>query len=402
MRGEYMLQKITTDQLAVGMYVSDVGVSWMKNPYLYSREGRIASEEQLRAIRAEGYRELFIDLTRCDPGCLPPDLAALLPGETPEYREPPPPTVSLEEELIAAGGIYKDSMFYVHDLMDNMRQGSFDMPAAEPVVESILQSVDRNADALFGLCKLRQTDSYTYTHCVNVSVLCVMFARAMGAGPDELHAIGMGGLFHDLGKALIPLRILNAPRRLTESEFAVMQRHPSLGFEQLEKVRGVPEDVLRIVIEHHEKYNGQGYPKQLPGTAISFVGKVSAIVDVYDALTSRRVYKEPMSLSKSLGILYSMRGKDLHPGFVEHFIRLLGVYPLGSAVELEDGTRAVVAASTPGKPLLPTVKLVKSRDGKNLSLKEVDLSELGYPPVTRAIGPEELGMDPAKALGIAS
>jgi putative nucleotidyltransferase with HDIG domain len=373
----------------------------MQNPYLYSREGRIASEEQVRTILAEGYQEAFIDLIRCDTGCLPPDLAALLPSVSGQaYQDPPPPKVALAEELPAAKGIYQDAMFYAHSLMDSMRQGSFDMPAAESVVENILSSVDRNADALFGLCKLRQTDSYTYTHCVNVSVLSVMFARGMGALQNQLHAIGMGGLFHDLGKSLIPLHILNAPRRLTEPEFQVMQSHPTLGYEQLRKITDVPPEVLQIVIEHHEKHNGEGYPRKLPGAAISFAGKIAAIVDVYDALTSRRVYKEPMSLSKSLGILYSMRAKDLHPEYVEHFIRLLGVYPIGSAVELEDGTRAVVAGVNHGKPLLPTVRMVKDKAGHSLALKEVNLAEQGTPAVAKSISPQELGVDPGKILGL--
>ncbi len=399
-----MFNKISVNDLRAGMFVVDTDVSWLKHPYLYSVEGLLATSAEIDRIRSDGYLETFIDLTRCAPGSLPFDLAQLvLPGQgaaPPAEYTPPPPRVPLAEELRAARSIYRASLFQAKEMMDNMRKGIFDMPQAEPVVDSILESLDRNADALVGLCKLRQTDDYTYTHCVNVSVLTVMLARGLGATGDKLHAIGMGGLFHDLGKALIPLRVLNAPRKLSDEEFAIMRRHPLLGYEQIKEVQGVPPEVLQIVLEHHEKHNGQGYPRGLSGADISFAGQISSLVDVFDALSSRRVYKEALPLSKALSIMYSMRDKDFAGAMLERFIRLLGVYPVGSAVELEDGRYGVVASSNPAQPLHPTVILVRDKEGKALERKVYDLAATGAPAIARSASAQELGADPGIVLGL--
>ncbi len=399
-----MFHKIPTQDLRIGMFVVDADVSWLKHPFLYSVEGEVTSPLELATIREQGYLEAFIDLTRCRPGSLPPELAALaLPGrETapPADFTPSPPRVPLAEEMRAARSIYRLSLSQAKDMMDNMRKGIFDMPAAEPIVDEILQSLDRNADALVGLCKLRQTDDYTYTHCVNVSVLAVMFARGLGASDESLRAIGMGGLFHDLGKALIPLRVLNAPRKLSDEEFEIMRRHPQLGHDQLREIRGVPQEVLQIVLEHHEKFNGQGYPRALAGRDISFAGQVSSLADVFDALSSKRVYKEALPLSKALSILYSMRDMDFASGMVERFIRLLGVYPVGSAVELEDGRRGVVSVSNPAQPLRPRIVLVRDKNGNKANLQECNLAEKGEAGIIRTISRDELGMDPGVALGL--
>lgn len=401
LRGVAMFHKLSVDALRSGMYIVDTDISWLQHPFLYAKEG-LLSPESIADIREQGYLEAFIDLTRCRPGSLPPELSTISITDSaplPQEYTPSQPRVPLAEEMLAARSIYKSCLGQARELMDNMRKGILDMPSAEPVVDSILESLDRNADALVGLCKLRQTDDYTYTHCVNVSVLSVMFARGLGLSGPSLHAIGMGGLFHDLGKSLIPLRILNAPRKLSDSEFDIMRRHPGLGHEQLEHVGNVPKEVLQVILEHHEKYNGEGYPHGLSGDAISFAGRVASIVDVFDALSSRRVYKEPMPLSKCLSIMYSMRGKEFHPGMVEHFIRLLGVFPVGSVVELEGGTRAVVSGSNPAFPLRPKIIVVCDANSRPLCRKEFDLTENNSPGILRSLTAKDIGVDPAIVLG---
>ena len=401
-----MYHKMNTRELRAGMYIVNIGVSWLKHPYLYATEGELVPQE-LEKLLEEGYTEAYIDLTRCRPGTLSPELEKLVPSVTSEDIQddfplpaPPPPRVALAEELPKARQVFFSSLGVVKDMMTNLRKGVADPPAAEGVVEDLLDSLDRNTDALLSLCKLRQVDDYTYTHCVNVSVLAALFARGLGISGDELYNIGMGGLFHDMGKALIPAKILNAPRRLSTSEMTIVKRHPQLGYEALCEYPNVPQPALQMALEHHEQYCGEGYPNQLPGKSISVAGRIGGVVDTFDALSSRRVYKEPMSLPKSLSILYSMRGKEFFPDMVERFIRLLGVYPIGSPVELEDGSKAVVSAVNIASPLQPKVILVSDRDGKSLGKRECDLAAAGNPAIVKSLTPKELGADPATVLGI--
>lgn len=398
-----MYHKLETSQLRAGMHIVNTGVSWLNHPYLYTEEGELDGED-IERIAAEGYTEAYVDLTRCRPGSLPPELEALVPSvtteEDPQAFLPPPPKVTLAEELPKARSVFRSSLNLAKNMMESMRTGSFDLPSAEPMVEDILVSLDRNADALLSLCKLRQADDYTYTHCVNVSVLSVIFARGLGSSGDELQAIGLGGLFHDLGKARIPLRILNAPRRLNDEEMAVMRMHPQYGHEALKDYAGLPKEVGQMMLEHHEQYQGEGYPRKLPGQNISLVGRIGAVVDVFDALSSRRVYKDAMPLSKSLSILYSMRGKELFPGMVERFIRLLGVFPIGSGVELGDGSIGVVSMANLAAPLRPKVILLRDKAGESLGNQELDLAGEGSPGIARALTAKELGINPADILGI--
>ena len=396
---ESMFQKINTKELAVGMFIADTGVSWLTHKGLCTAEGLVDSEESLRHIQ-EYYSEAYIDLTRCRKNSLPPELAALTLPKPIEGHIPPPPKVPLREELNVAKAIYSQSINRVKDLVNNMHMGDLSIPADEPLVDDIIKSLDRNVDALFSLSKLLQTDEYTYTHCVNVSVLVMLFARGLGLDEDTQRALGLGGLFHDLGKTLIPKEILLAPRALSVEEFAVIKHHPSLGYDQLISVQGVQEALLSVVMEHHERFDGSGYPLGLRGEGISLAGTLTGIVDVFDALSSRRCYKDALPLPKVTSILYSMRDKAFPAYLVEKFIVLVGVYPVGSCVQISDGRYGIVSGSNPANILKPKVILVKNSRGFSIEPLEIDLMQEQEISVLSSVPSTSLGIDPAEVMGL--
>jgi HD-GYP domain-containing protein (c-di-GMP phosphodiesterase class II) len=400
-----VLKKISTRDLKPGMYVVDMGLSWLENPYLYSQVGVVGSEGDVLRIQREGFMEVFVDTRRSlggdgtdglsDEEAISAELARDLGDE-----DPLAPTVSLAEEMPQARALYDDSVGFARKAMDVMRKDGFvDVQAAQPMVEGILTSVTRNANALLGLSKLRSVDEYTYTHCINVAVLAVVFGRHLGFGDITLSRVGLAGLFHDLGKARVPDTILNSPRRLTPDEFSIMKRHPELGWEQVRDNPMVYDEVLAGMLEHHEKYNGLGYPRGLKGEEISIIARILAVVDVYDALTSRRVYKAAMLPHKALGLMYGMRGQDFHPGFVERFIRCLGIYPVGSVVELNTGQRGVVSKANAREPLLPEVIVVRDPKGRPAQQRRLDLSGQTAVKVVACLDPRESGIDPGQVLG---
>lgn len=266
--------------------------------------------------------------------------------------------------MVEANRICDDTLGFVRSLLEGNAVEEQHIEAAQPLVEDMLNSLQRNSNALIGLCKLRLSDNYTYTHCVNVAVFTLAFARGLGVSEDKLQAYGLAGLFHDLGKSMVPQEILNAPRKLNDAEFDIMKTHSSLGYDQLVKLNGVPIEVVQGAHQHHEKYNGFGYPLGLGGEDISMVGRIMSVVDIYDALTSQRVYKPAMPAVKVLGIMYGMREQDFHPGMVENFIRMLGVYPVGSVVELSNKCTAIVSGINNSNGIKPQVAVVKSAKGK--------------------------------------
>jgi putative nucleotidyltransferase with HDIG domain len=247
------------------------------------------------------------------------------------------------------------------------------------------------------LFKLRGFDEYTYTHCINVSILGVLLGKHLGMDKPTLLRLGLAGMYHDVGKAKIPESILNKPGKLSESEFNVMKSHPLDGFRIMSAQQGMDADILRAVVEHHERHDGSGYPRGLKGEAIGLFSRVISVVDVYDALTSRRVYKEPLAPSKALGMMYQWRDRDFPPHTIENFIRCVGVFPLGSFVRLSNGEYGIVASSNPQNATRPEVKVVFDTKFRPQAPRLVDLDALsgteGALDIAEVLNPAEHKVD---------
>jgi HD-GYP domain-containing protein (c-di-GMP phosphodiesterase class II) len=384
------------------MHVASPDIDWKTRPYLYFADEYIATEEQVQQIIAQGFQEVYIDLDKSSSSSpTTPTLSA--EQELSEHKKTATPKAktALEEELPKAVKVHGESIGYARRFMNDMRAGKVNMEDASQNMEHIMGSLERNADALLSLSRLQQTDNYTYTHCVNVCILTTMFARHLRQNDKKIFAAGLAGMFHDLGKAMVPLAILNAPRKLNDAEFAVMRSHPVLGYEQLVTVPNILPEVLMGAIQHHEKYNGTGYPHGLAGDAISNIGCMVGVADIYDALTSTRPYKTSIHPHRALGIMFEMRDKDLQHEYIAQFIRMLGIYPVGSVVEMEDGSMGVVSASNEEWPLKPVVTIVRNPDGKKIVGKKYNLAEeIHAPAIVNCMSAGMTDIDPAKALGI--
>jgi len=401
------LKHIHISELKPGMYVVNPGLDWTTHPYLYMADEVIASKEAVQKLIDDGYQEVYIDPRR-SAHVVPPPVSiaadssivasAVTSGDAPSLK----PKVPLEEEMLSAAGVHDDSVSYVRNFMRDMRAGKLNMEPAGEIIERIADSLARNADALLSLSRLRRTDSYTYMHCVNVAVLTALFARQEGKDREQIFACALAGLFHDLGKSLVPPMILNAPRKLTAAERAAMNEHPRKGYEQLIHVPGIRAEVLMGALHHHEKYNGSGYPQGLPGEDVSEIGFMVGAADIYDALTSKRVYKEAMFPHRALGIMYEMRNKDLPTKTLVHFIRMMGVYPVGSVVAMNDGSHGVVTMSNPEQPVKPVITLIRDPRGKDMKPRRTcDLAgHSGGLEIDHCIAPENTDIDPAEVLGL--
>jgi len=403
-----MIRKIPTASLRTGMYVVDTGLDWTEHPYLYAEEGVIGSEDQLTALISDGYEQAFVDTDR---GTYAWDLTT---GKRPEQEVRDgvigqtsgwaKPEVPLSREIHRAKAVYSESLAFAKDFMTSAKDGKVDYEAAGELVQGMLSSVTRNHDALISLTKLKSFDEYTFTHCINVSVLATAFGNYLGLSHHDLNDLGAAALFHDVGKSLVPAKILNKPGKLTDQEFLIMKKHPERSYFLLREKKGIPKRVLRGIAEHHEKYNGAGYPRGLAGDDIHPFARIIAVADVYDALTSRRVYKPPMMPSKALTILYGMRGKDFHPGKAETFIKFLGIYPVGSLVRLSDGRHGVVVGSNPDAPLSPTVIIAFDAAMQPIAREQLDLAAQSGKDrleIADCIDHEPFGVNPADYLVLA-
>ena len=253
-----------------------------------------------------------------------------------------------------------------------------DTANAQKLVEEINDSVSRNPGALISLARLKTADDYTYMHSVAVCALMIALSKQLGLSEQETRRAGIAGLLHDLGKMLVPMEVLNKPGKLTDEEFAIIKKHPEEGHRLLFGNPGADEVMLDVVLHHHEKIDGTGYPKGLKGEEISLFAKMGAVCDVYDAITSNRPYKAGWPPSESLRKMAEWAKGHFDQRVFQAFVKSLGIYPIGSLVRLESGRLGLVVDQSEKSLLAPCVKVFYSTHSQARILPEIiDLSRPG-------------------------
>ena len=404
------IKKIASDRLRPGMYVHDLNCGWLDHPFART-QFFIKDAATIRTIREHGIRELYIDTRKGidDREAQPQEeVRDALHQKLGQIRhQPSPPTdrrpadeapTPLRDERRTAARIIRDSSILVTELMGEVKLGrQIETERVEAVVGQMVSSVFRNQDAMLSLQRVRERDQYTYQHSVGVAVLLVVFAKELGVGRDTIQELGIGGLLHDIGKILVPEEILNKPGKLSDGEFDTMRRHVEFGVEILGKTPGVSPAAIAVVAQHHERADGAGYPHHLAGERISSYGQMASIVDVYDALTSDRVYHRGQEPTEVMRKLLEWSDHHFDPKLVHQFIRCVGIYPVGTLVRLLSGRLAVVVERGEKGPLFPTVCAVYDAARKQfIEPVDIDLSspDSGDERITAFASPREWGIEP--------
>jgi len=277
----------------------------------------------------------------------------------------------------------------VRELSDFLRRSEHSShlcrtPAMEEAVVAIVDEVLRNRSSQFNLAEMRNYDEYLLSHSLGVCVLAVITGVNLGWQRDKLVQLRLAGLLHDVGKVKVPRAILLKPGPLNRREWREMRKHPIYALDILDE----ESCIMDAATQHHETMDGGGYPYGLREEAIGEFARVIAIADVYDAMTADRVYRRAVPVHEVLEIVYASGGPRFDPSVVRAFVRGIVAYPVGSVVELNDRSVAVVTGSRPGLPLYPRVRVLQEPDGRLArSVREI---ELGGPClVARTLDPKE-------------
>ncbi len=403
-----MTKKISIDQLKPGMYVSDLGSDWMSHPFLRSAFA-VKDEAMVKKIAESGIHEVYIDPSRGDDVPDAPtaeEVTEHLEHEMLKAAAEPVPErrIAAGEEMARAKKIHGEANKIIHNIMQDVRLGQqVKLEQAEPVVMQMTESILRNGGALLSLTRVKNKDDYTFMHSVSVCALLVSFCRAMDMDADVIHLAGIGGLLHDIGKVKVPDAILNKPGRLTDDEFKVMKCHVVESKKILSETDGIAETSIQVAAQHHERHDGSGYPEGLKGEAITQMGQMAAICDVYDAITSERCYHKGLVPHEALRKIFEWSKFHFNPTLVQAFLRTIGIYPVGTLVLLESGRIGVVVEQSESNLLQPRVKLFfDSRKQSYTAPQEVDLAKpLGHGGGDKIVShesPEKWGIDPLKFL----
>ena len=296
--------------------------------------------------------------------------------------------IELEERRVLRGkssakSRYANAATAVGTLVQDSREkGTIGFKQAKRAIQSIVDLMMNDEASLLGLTTLRCHDQYTHNHSVNVALLSMALGNRAGYPKIELADLGLAALFHDLGKATIPMEVLNKPGEFTEEEWAMMRNHPTEGALSLAKMRGIanlPGRMASASFEHHMNLDFSGYPKLNVSWKLSMTGRILMIADCYDAMTSSRVYRrEPMSPSKVLGFMFGKAGKSFDATLMKLFMTCVGIIPIGSLVLLDSNELAVVLKPTadPAEAEYPYVKVITDTQGSPIDNgREIDLRE---------------------------
>ena len=257
---------------------------------------------------------------------------------------------------------------------DRIKKGFLEINSQDlkNVVEDITDELVLNEDVLLNLVSLKSTSNYTYEHSVNVSVISIALGKILGYSKNELFKLGMGGMLHDVGKTLIPEEIINKPAKLTDYEYQLIKEHSELGFNYLQQINSVSPLSRIVVYSHHERVDGSGYPRGLKGDKIHEFARVAAIADVFDALTSDRVYRDRWPTYKAAEYIMNHTEELFDYQLVKKFLPQVSFYPNGSEIILSSGHRAVVRGQNVGFPTRPVLRLIEDDEGNELD-QELDL-----------------------------
>ncbi|MBW0147806.1 HD-GYP domain-containing protein [Marinobacter arenosus] len=399
-----MIKRIPISALKVGMYITDLNNDWIPHNSQRKR-GVVKKEETIEKIRQMGVAFVYIDAskgldTQDSETAAEVDrrneAALQTAGEqTPGLR----PHVPMAEELVIAQKIHSQAQGLVGDFMNNVKiGGAIDIAPIHQLADELQNSVLRNANALSCLGRIRDKDNYLLEHSVNLSVLMSLFGNYRGLPADVLHQTVVGALLHDLGKILTPDEILHKPGRLSADEFEVMKLHARHSRDILSATEGIGELAVITAAQHHERLDGSGYPEGLRGEEISVYGRMVAITDVYDAITSDRVYHKGMTPTQGLKKLLEWSGDHLDPSLVKQFIRCIGLYPVGSMVLLESGRLGVVVEANEQDQRLPVVRVMyHTRFRMPITVDTIDLGRSGTQDrILRSVDPEDYRIDVRK------
>ncbi|MCB1886836.1 MAG: HD-GYP domain-containing protein [Rhodocyclaceae bacterium] len=449
-----MKEIVASDDLEIGMFVADLDRPWIDSPFLL-QGFLIEDEETLDRLRGlcryvsvdrtlsvgDAHRGRRIEdiasrvgeslqgrprraaVVDADDGTRMPDFLRILrtirsgqlddlsrfedagdraPDRLAAHAQRIRDRTAVERELIEVAPRYQETGSALAHVLDDVKRDLVpDLGPLREGVEDMVRSVARNPDALLWLTRLKASHAGSYQHALHASVHMMIFGRSLGMGEEATQLLGLAGMLHDVGKLRLPERLLRKNRALTDLEYQIFKTHVDYSLAILRDSPQIPKPVLEVVERHHERFDGSGYPHGLAGDKIGMLSEIAGLVDSYSAMTNLREYRSVFSTHQALEDLIKLRDTRHRATLVDQFVQCIGIYPVGSLVELNTGEVAVVIGQHRVRRLKPRVMVLLAPD--KTQNRYPPLLDLLYDPLTpagevyaivRALPPDAHGIDP--------
>lgn len=368
---DFKLIKIPVSGIEIGMNVVQLDKDWLESSFLY-QGFIIESHDDIRLLEEECQHVWIEPVTERKSRKKGERLQVLNNEKNKKTRYINKLSMSREYEKSYEG--FKTSRRKTKTILDEVVFSDvINVKAAKEAVETCLESIVRNPNAMLWMSRVREVASYTADHSLNVCILCIAFGRQLGYSRDELFTLGISGLLHDVGKMRVPDSVLNKPGKLSSKEWKQMQAHVIFGRNLLMESPDIGQSV-DVAYTHHERIDGKGYPKGLVGSQISQYAKIVSLADSFDAMTANRIYSKSMTPSAAVKEIYANRGTQFDEKLALQFIKIIGLYPPGTVVELVNGYLGIVLERSQKYQRLPKVLLLKNTSGNNVRKELIDLS----------------------------
>jgi HD-GYP domain-containing protein (c-di-GMP phosphodiesterase class II) len=390
---------VAVGDLQFGMYIKELDRPWVETPFAF-QGFCLRTEQQLEALR-KFCKHVIVDAVRSE---------AKLTAPAPSKASTPSAAMfvirgnaaykgqaDLKREIEAASASYSQTCKALGRLIEPLEKGqaSLDGGEVQGLVNGLADSVIRNPDALLLLSKVREAKAAAHARALQVSIYMMVFGRFLQLEPDDIRLLGLLGLLQDEGNARVPPALLQKHERLTPEESEILKRHVELSGHIVGITSGLPPRLGPLVLLHHERQDGTGYPRGLRGYQIGLHGSIAAICDAYDMLLAPPPYGEGQSAAEAVKLLVKERGTAFHGPLLEQFVRCMGAFPVGSEVELTSGEFGVVIGEHVSQRLKPKVMVLLDQAGKFvLSRKIVDLANEPEMRIRRTLEQGKLGFNP--------
>lgn len=383
---------IPVNQLQAGMYV--IAITSQTGGMEIAQMGLVTTRQQIDDLIRRGVLTVRVDLARSKLAGIEqiifPD-----PAASSIASQRPTGSTNSEGRELKIRRLYQEARELQGKFIRQLKAGEpIDITPLATVAEEMVDTMFTHGDAMLCLARIRAKDAYLMEHSMNVAILLANFGRYLALERSVLKELTLGGLLHDVGKIMTPDEVLNKPGKLTDEEFTVMRQHVVHSHDILSSTPGITATMLEVAANHHERLDGTGYPRHLKGDQLSLYTRMSGIVDVYDAVTADRVYKQGMQPTQAFRIL--LKGADHHFDrlLVTKFIKCMGVYPVGTLVQLSNQRLAIVMQRNPQEPLKPVVKVIYHATQRHyLEVQWLDLAKSGVQEsIESTVDPKEFGI----------